>query len=123
MQGDVLRLTMPAAPRFSRIARVGVTGLASRLGFSYEDVQDLRQAIGEACGHLVDQSEPGSSLEVRYLVDEHAMEVEVEVDELVAGRSDQVTDLARKILEATVDDHQVRDEGRTVWFRKSMSDD
>ena len=44
---------MPATPEFVRLARVTAAGLASRLGFTFDDVDDLRLAIDELCFGLI----------------------------------------------------------------------
>ena len=36
-------------PEFLRLARVTAAGLAGRLGFSFDEVEDLRLAIDELC--------------------------------------------------------------------------
>src|SRR2546425_981063 len=46
---DEVRLAVPATPEFVRLARVTAAGLASRLGFTFDDVDDLRLAIDELC--------------------------------------------------------------------------
>ena len=46
---DEVRLQVPASPEFLRLARVTAAGLAGRLGFNYDEVEDLRLAIDELC--------------------------------------------------------------------------
>ena len=50
---DEVQLVVPAAPEYLRLARMTAAGLASRLGFTYDDVEDLRIAVDELCFVLV----------------------------------------------------------------------
>jgi serine/threonine-protein kinase RsbW len=53
-------LRLPGEPAFLRVARVTASGLASRMGFSIDEVDDLRLAVDELCRPLVvtDQTTP-----------------------------------------------------------------
>ena len=42
---DEVNLAVPAMPEFLRLVRVTAAGLGSRLGFSYDQVEDLRLAM------------------------------------------------------------------------------
>src|SRR5438105_4409823 len=59
LSGDVetthpeVRLLVPAMPEFIRLARLAAAALASRKGFTYDEVEDLRIAIDELCFTLV----------------------------------------------------------------------
>ena len=44
---DVITLTLPADPRYGRVARVAATGIGMRLGLEWPDIQDLGLAIDE----------------------------------------------------------------------------
>jgi anti-sigma regulatory factor (Ser/Thr protein kinase) len=56
---DSIRLAFPATAEFSRIGRVGVSGLALRLGVPVQRVEQLRTAVDrcvellEGCGQIV----------------------------------------------------------------------
>lgn len=50
---DSIRLAFPATPDFSRIGRVGVAGLALRLGINVQQVERLRIAVDD-CVELLE---------------------------------------------------------------------
>src|SRR5256885_16875050 len=60
-----VRLAVPATPEFLRLARLTVAGVASRMGFTYDEVEDLRIAIDELCFALVGTAGPGGDIELR----------------------------------------------------------
>jgi serine/threonine-protein kinase RsbW len=118
---DEIRLALPAAPEYARIARLTVAGLATRLGFSYDEVEDLRIAVGEACSVLIAEP-PTGRLEVVYRLDDDALEVEASAD--VEGRNGADTaDLTEQILSAVVDEHRIDAARHQVWLRKRRADD
>lgn len=55
-QSDYLEMTLPAKPQYVGIARLTVSGLANRLGFSYDDIEDIKIAIAEACTNVVNHA-------------------------------------------------------------------
>ena len=97
---EEIRLTLPALAPYARIARLAITGLASRMGFSYDEIEDLRIALGEVFGVLVDERED-SRLTFRCSLDGPTMEV-VATREPATPAPD-VTELTRQILDAVVD--------------------
>lgn len=44
-----VELTIPCRPEFVGVARLAMLGVASRMRFSYDEVEDVRLAVGEAC--------------------------------------------------------------------------
>lgn len=48
-------LTIPSTPEYVGIARLVVLGVASRMGFSYDEVEDLRLAVAEVCTAAIER--------------------------------------------------------------------
>ncbi len=65
--GEV-RLEVPASPEFLRVARMMAAGVASRLGFTLDEVDDLRIAIDELCFCLVGRTGRPGTVSLRYLM-------------------------------------------------------
>jgi serine/threonine-protein kinase RsbW len=119
-----VRLAVPATPEFLRLARLTVAGVASRMGFTYDEVEDLRIAIDELCFALVGTKGREGKIELRYSLDDD--------DLMVEGRgtfSDQgpvvatLSPLSRQILAAVVDEHDLAagERGPTFRLRKRRS--
>jgi serine/threonine-protein kinase RsbW len=60
--GDVVRLSFPAATAYVGVARSLAAGLATRLDFDLDHVEDLRLAVSEACSLLIPSAVSGSDL-------------------------------------------------------------
>ena len=108
---DEVRLAVPATPEFLRLARVTASGLASRLGFTYDEVEDLRLAIDELCFVLIGSRGRVGRVDLRYAIVPGALEVEGlgtfeddETDPMLASFSKQ-------ILAALVDEYAVYRDG------------
>ncbi|KZE48425.1 anti-sigma B factor RsbW [Brevibacillus parabrevis] len=50
---DRIRLTLPNQTDYLGVARLTVSGIANRMGFSYEEIEDIKLAVGEACTNAV----------------------------------------------------------------------
>lgn len=111
---EEITLSLPAQPQFARVARLTVTGLASRVGFSYDEIEDLRIAVGEMCSLLLPG--PAGQLTFRCWVTAEAVSV-------IATRSPQgppieASDLSRQILLAVVDELDLDAESGSVRVSK-----
>ncbi|MBO0732632.1 MAG: hypothetical protein J2P57_25460 [Acidimicrobiaceae bacterium] len=116
---DEVRLAVPARPEYLRLARVTAAGLASRLGFSYDEVEDLRLAIDELCFGLTGSQGRDGTVSVHYLLDGDRLVVEG------AGHfsSPEVvhhSELSNVILTALVDEHLLDNtpDGPRFWMVK-----
>ncbi|MBM7571073.1 anti-sigma B factor RsbW [Aquibacillus albus] len=60
---DFIELKVPAKAEYIGVVRLSVSGIANRMGFTYEDIEDLKVAISEAMTnavtHAYDEREDG----------------------------------------------------------------
>ncbi|MBD8026481.1 anti-sigma B factor RsbW [Ureibacillus sp. Re31] len=50
---DYIEIRVPAKPQYVGVIRLTVSGLASRVGFSYDQIEDLKIAVSEAVTNVV----------------------------------------------------------------------
>ncbi|MDK8183187.1 anti-sigma B factor RsbW [Paenibacillus sp. UMB4589-SE434] len=48
-----VRLTLPAQADYVDLVRLTLYGIASKIGFSYEEIEDMKVAVSEACNNAV----------------------------------------------------------------------
>jgi len=78
---DKVTITLPCRPEYVGVVRLALLGVASRLPFSYDEVEDLRLAVGEACTYAVERA--GSikaTLTVEIALSESGLQIAVQDD-------------------------------------------
>lgn len=107
MNGDVVKIGIPAKPDYILAVRLAVSAVAERAGFNIEDIEDLKVAAAEACMLLL-ASRP-ETLDINITVDDG-----IKIDLSAVGKSkesaavndeeSETGDLSQYLLEALVDD-------------------
>lgn len=59
---DYIEIKIPAKPEYIGVVRLTLSGIASRLGCTYEELEDIKVAVSEACTNAVQHA---------YSMDEH----------------------------------------------------
>ncbi len=70
-------LTIPADGAYLSILRTATAGVAARLDFTLDGIEDLRMAVDEACALLLPQSQSESNLHCSFVVGERALTIAV----------------------------------------------
>ena len=117
-EAEEIHLTLPARVQYARVARLTVTGLASRMGFTYDEIEDLRIAVGEMCGLLLDDG-PGR-LSLRCQLSQDLLVVEA--NRQPTGDPVELTELSRQILAAVVDQFDMDADAAFVRVAKRHHD-
>lgn len=50
---DYIEIRVPAKSQYVSVIRLAVSGLGTRIGFSYDEIEDLKIAVGEAVTNVV----------------------------------------------------------------------
>jgi serine/threonine-protein kinase RsbW len=79
--GTAVELKIPCEPEYVGVARLMILGVASRMSFPYDQVEDLRLAVGEACTSAIGRSRQAgqdkSEITVKCLIQEGKLTIQV----------------------------------------------
>lgn len=104
IEDDVVLLTVPADVGYLGVLRTATAGLAARLHFALDEIEDLRIAVDEACAMLLAVASRGAELECRFSVTDDALSVEVAVTTVRGARLPAESSFAWKVLTALTTD-------------------
>jgi len=100
---DLVSVRLPAASAYLSVLRTATAGLAARLDFTLDEIEDLRIAVDEACAMLLNQAVPGTDLTAEFELTGQEMQVRVEVN-TVGSAVPKRDDFAWMVLTALADD-------------------
>lgn len=72
-----VELKIPADSAFLAVLRTATAGLAARLDFTLDDIEDLRIAVDEACAMVLPQARTGSDLTCAFELGDGSLTVSV----------------------------------------------
>lgn len=75
-------IAIPASSEFVRVVRLAVAGVATRMRFSYEQIEDIKLAVSEACNNAILHAQPAggeaaTQVIIRILPGEESLEITV----------------------------------------------
>lgn len=115
-------ITIPAKAEYLSVVRLTLNGIAANVGFSFEEIEDMKIAVAEACNNAVIHAyseEQAGSVEVSFNIVEKGLDIHVK-DEGIS------LDTAHK-LEKAVSHHnkslnEIRTSGLGLYLMKSLMD-
>jgi serine/threonine-protein kinase RsbW len=114
LREEAVRLSVPAALEYVRIVRLTGSGVASRLGFDIEEIENFRVALDELASMAIDAAS-GGELEMSFSTTESELRVEGRAP-VAAGVDVAVESLTAQILKAVIDDYDLHVEDGYVSF-------
>lgn len=99
-----VRMVVPATPSYLQVLRLVAAGLASRLAFTIDEIEDLKIAVDELSAYLTGSQGREGSIEIAFGVDGSSITI------TGTGRFEpghrvrtELTDFSKMILETVVD--------------------
>lgn len=102
---EIVTLQVPASAEYIDLVRLTLYGLAVKIGFSYEEIEDMKVAVSEACNnavlyayehslhsHTTPVQEVSPHIEVRFIKRNDALSIVVKDD----GRSFNAATVSRQ---------------------------
>jgi hypothetical protein len=111
---NVVRLSVPAALEYVRIIRLTGSGVASRLAFDVEEIENLRVAIDELASMAIEAAD-GGPLDITFRSGENELRIEG-CAPAKAGAEVGIDALTGQILKAVIDDYELRTDSGNVCF-------
>jgi serine/threonine-protein kinase RsbW len=121
--GELIELTLPARVEYIGVARLTVSGVANRMGFSYEDIEDIKIAVAEACTNAVRHAyrdEDEGKVHIQFGVYEDRLEIVV----TDYGISFQADDVRAKLgpIDRNIDIEDLTEGGLGLYLIHTLMD-
>ena len=102
-EGPLVTLTLPAAVEHVQLARLVAAGLADRLGWDVDMIEDLRIGVDELCVAVIEAGNTDTDLRLEYRAEGDEVRIQGTCG-LADGRSPALTELSRQIVAAVTNE-------------------
>ena len=109
-----VELRLPAESAYVAVLRMTTAGLAARLDFTLDDIEDLRMAVGEACALVLEHADPSGDLHATFDLSDGSIRVAVSADSSTESDPDEDS-FGWQVLTALTSDVVTSLEGRLRW--------
>lgn len=76
MNCETIKMEISADPNFVSIIRLTTSGLANKIGFPIDDIEDIKVAVSEACTNAIKHSND-EKVTITFNVLENGLEIEI----------------------------------------------
>ena len=114
---ESVAITIPASPVYIAVVRLVAAGLASRLGFTIDEIEDLKIGVDELSAYLTGAQGREGTLEIRFNIDGPRIEINGTGD-LAPGQKvrTELTEFSQMILSTVADSARLEQPDGTPTF-------
>ena len=109
-----VELRLPAESAYVAVLRMTTAGLAARLDFTLDDIEDLRMAVGEACALVLEHADANGDLYAAFDLSDGSIRVSVSADTVGDVEPDEDS-FGWQVLTALTSDVVTSRDGRLRW--------
>jgi serine/threonine-protein kinase RsbW len=114
---DAVEIKLPADSAYLSVLRTATAGLAARLDFTLDEIEDLRIAVDEACAMLLPHAIEMAALTCRFQLSPETLEVTVTIP-TTRGQEPERDTFSWTVLSALAGEVDTgHDDDRQVWIR------
>jgi anti-sigma regulatory factor (Ser/Thr protein kinase) len=102
---DKVSISIPASPQYLQVVRLIATGLASRLTFTIDEIEDLKIGVDELAAYLTGTQGREGTLDIEFVIESDRIKIRG-VGNFAPGdkiRTD-LTEFSRQILKTVADE-------------------
>jgi len=107
MKKDIFRLTIPSKPDYISVVRLTSSCIASKLGLSIDEIEDIRVSLSEACINALTRTD---EINIKYEISEDRLAITV--DNVVLSENDErESNLGILIMKSLMDEVNFTEKG------------
>lgn len=115
-------MTFPAKPEYVGVVRLVVSGIANRMGYTYDEIEDIKIAVSEACGNAVQHAYEDQEGEVKLTCGVHEDRLEMTIEDSGKTFADDVKRQSAPV-EATAEIESLHEGGLGLFLIEALMDD
>ncbi len=104
-----IELHVPGRPEYVVVVRLAAAAIAGRMAFSFDDIEDLKVAVGEVCTAAILGGSP--DIRVTFEVSPDQLTAHIRHRSTHAGRSDQEEELDKLLVRVLMDEVATEEAG------------
>lgn len=114
---DRIELSLPFKAEYVSIARLALSGIANRMGFDIETIEDIKVAVAEVCNKLLKAAKGNSSsysICFDVFSDKLVISFDSEVEDVASIFNDEEDELGISIINAFMDEVIFSPDGKGI---------
>ncbi len=113
---DTVSVLIPAKAEYVSIARLTASGIASRVGFDIDTIEDIKVALSEVLGKIIEKGTPADRMNIDFILQRDGIDVNISIkDNNIPDLFDNEDDkFALDIIRSLMDDIQIVNQGQVI---------